>query len=138
METYEMSLVPEDAELVIKAVNQGIDSRLQAVTDSSFKWVRVNDLFPRLECTVSPNDLGVILRRLLEDGGEEEYLLASAIAYTLSINEIWLTTDDYFYITLFESVDDDRDDDLLEAILDCPYISIFDDEFWPKLLAEVQ
>jgi len=118
---YHMELVNPDAGMIVAVVNQGIDSHLQAVTDSKFT-VKDN----RLVCDVSPSDLGVIIRRLLETGGDEEYSLAFGIASTLGIDEITLSFDDKFLITY---ADDNIIDNEVEAI-----VSVFDADFWSELL----
>lgn len=90
VEPYTMTLVGEDREALAEAVNQGIDSRLEAcyVSDrgDSFTWGAA-----RLECKVSPESLPVLVRRLLEGDGIQERLqdaamsLASNICETLEI-----------------------------------------------------
>src|SRR5690349_10649631 len=63
---YAMSLVGEDQQPVIAAVNQGIDSRLEAcfvpARGDSFRFqtpvgIRGRITGPRLECQVSPQSL---------------------------------------------------------------------------------
>lgn len=79
---YDMTLVGEDAKAAHAAVNQGIDSHLEACNvparGDSFK---VNG--SRLECVVSRESLPVLVRRLLEAGDENG--LASGICSTLGI-----------------------------------------------------
>lgn len=129
---YHMELAKPDADIIVAVVNQGIDAYLQSVTDSEFT-VKGN----RLVCDVAPNDLGVIVRRLLETGGDAEWSLAFDIASTLGIEEILLCVNDMFYITLDEGYFENKDDfEKLASILDLPYISVFDDKFWPRLLGE--
>ena len=141
MKKYHMELTKDDADLIVAAVNQGIDAHLQAVTDSTFEVVnppkgsiesRVGG--GRLVCDVAPNDMRVILRRLLETEREREESLALCITSTLGIEEMWLCTDDSFYITIDEYIEEFE---MLAAALDLPYISIFDDSFWPYLFNEV-
>lgn len=76
-EHYPMTLVDRDAEVVVKVVNIGIDSRLEACF---FKGKDTYEAKPdrfgggRLNCSVSPESLPVLLRRLLEnteDTGED-------------------------------------------------------------------
>jgi hypothetical protein len=94
---YTMSLVGEDRETVIAAVNQGIDAHLKAcfVPDrgDSFELLtppgiqgRISG--PRLECKVSPRSLPVLVRRLMESGDEEAESLAASICQTLEIELI--------------------------------------------------
>ena len=92
-EAYPMSLVGEDALAVIAAVNQGIDSHLEAITtdDSSFQRGerRVGDkvLTYTLECSVGVRSMPVLLRRLLEDF-DSGYSLATSILGTLGFNDL--------------------------------------------------
>lgn len=76
-----MELNSGDASLVIEAVNQGIDSHLEAITDSKFYQID-----NKLHCDVSPKDLTVLVRRLLEAG--DELGLASSICETIGIELI--------------------------------------------------
>jgi hypothetical protein len=66
---YHMSLVGEDAQLMVRIVNMGIDAWLTAITSSTF--VRGDNGY-RLNCIVSPNDLTVILRRLSEIANSDD------------------------------------------------------------------
>ena len=74
-ENYTMSLTGEDAQITIKAVNIGIDSRLQACYvkergDSYSAGERTAGelvLCGCLNCEISPESLCVLLRRLFED-----------------------------------------------------------------------
>jgi len=86
-ENYTMSLVGRDADVVIKAVNIGIDSRLQAcncpdrgddygqgkrsiiASERTKFWEAGEELVlaNTLECSISPESLCVLLRRLFED-----------------------------------------------------------------------
>ena len=94
---YRMSLVGEDRQQVIAAVNQGIDSHLEAcfvpVRGDSFRvqtpaGIRGKISGPRLECRVSPQSLPVLIRRLIESGDEASESLASSICQTLEIELI--------------------------------------------------
>ena len=114
---YHIELVKSDAELIVRAVNQGIDAHLHAVTDSTFE-AKGN----RLVCNIAPNDLGVIVRRLLETEDEQSETLAGDICYMLGIEEIWLTIDDRFQMTHTE-------DSVSESV------SVFDLQFWADLMA---
>jgi hypothetical protein len=74
---YPMSLVGNDAQLMVRIVNMGIDAWLTAVTNSSFDWINDNSGIahsynPKLVCVVSPGDLMVILRRLAEIANSED------------------------------------------------------------------
>jgi hypothetical protein len=82
-----MTLTGTESPAVIDAVNQGIDSRLEAcfVPDRGDSYNRVGR---RLECEVSKESLPVLIRRLLEADGEEGLMLASAICETLEIELI--------------------------------------------------
>lgn len=90
---YPMELVKTDAEVVKAAVNQGIDSHLEAcfvpargdsytVTDGG----RIRGR--RLVCKVSQLSLPVLVRRLMESGNEHAELLASCICETIGIELI--------------------------------------------------
>ena len=105
---YTMSLVGEDAEAVVQAVNQGIDSHLEAcfVPDRGDRYSREERSFtatedgPRwktgdkvvhtvtLGCSVSPQSLPVLIRRLLESELEAGPSLASSICESLEIELI--------------------------------------------------
>lgn len=82
-ERYPMTLAGEDIQPVVNAVNQGIDSHLQALTDSTFTWTG-----RKLACDVAPADMLVLLRRLYEDGSEAAWSLRSAILSTIGIEEV--------------------------------------------------
>ena len=91
---YIMSLVGADRHRVIAAVNQGIDSYLEAcfVPDRGDRYETktppgIHGIIsgPRLECTVSPKSLPVLVRRLIESGDDEAESLASSICSTLDI-----------------------------------------------------
>jgi hypothetical protein len=82
-ENYPMSLVGEDAKVVEQAVEMGIDSHLEAFTESSFRWKA-----GRLECEVSPKDMLILLRRISEFGTSQADDLRTAILSTLDIEEV--------------------------------------------------
>ena len=91
---YHMSLVAEDRQKVIAAVNQGIDAYLEACfvpgRGDSFRLqtpqgIRGKISGPRLECKVSPKSLPVLVRRLMESDDERAESLASDICQTLEI-----------------------------------------------------
>lgn len=78
---FPMEMVGEDADAVVKAVNQGIDAHLEALVSSNFKWQDTAAQpfpFPRLMCKISPEDMPVLLRRLRE-GDESAQSLAESI-----------------------------------------------------------
>ena len=92
-----MSLVAEDRQRVIAAVNQGIDAYLEACfvpgRGDSFSMqtpqgIRGKISGPRLECKVSPKSLPVLVRRLMESDDERAESLASDICQTLEIELI--------------------------------------------------
>jgi len=94
---YHMSLVAEDRQKVIAAVNQGIDAYLEACfvpgRGDSFRiqtpeGIRGRISRPRLECRVSPKSLPVPVRRLMESDDESAESLASDICQTLDIELI--------------------------------------------------
>jgi len=94
---YHMSLVAEDRQRVIAAVNQGIDAYLEACfvpgRGDSFRLktppgIRGTISGPRLECKVSPESLPVLVRRLMESEDENAESLASDICQTLEIELI--------------------------------------------------
>ena len=75
---YPMRLIPADGRIVEKAVNQGIDSRLEAcnVPDRGdrYEWRSyMNGSPPRLVCEVSAESLCVLVRRLLEMDPDEQH-----------------------------------------------------------------
>lgn len=82
-EFYSMTLVGEDSELMVEIINQGIDSHLEAFTESTF-----NGNENRLICNVSPKDMLVLLRRLEESDNENACFLRIGILETLDIEEI--------------------------------------------------
>ena len=91
---FNMKLVGHDAELVMDAVNQGIDSHLEACNfpdlGDSYVWYtdpRMGDR--RLRCNVSVQSLPVLLRRLFEfDDDDEAMSLRSGILGQIGIEEI--------------------------------------------------
>jgi len=107
-EFYTASLVGEDAAALVEAVNQGIDSHLEACfvpdrgdsfTPDSRTLTAVEDckfwkagdtltLARTVECRVSRQSLAVLVRRLMELGTEAGDYLASGICSTLDIELI--------------------------------------------------
>jgi len=71
---FEMSLVGEDKELMTSIINQGIDSRLEAFTNSEFKIST-----GRLYCWIHTSEMSLLLRRLLELENDNADLLADDI-----------------------------------------------------------
>lgn len=86
---YPMSLTdPAEIKAVVKAVNAGIDSHLEACFvpdrgDSYAPGRRKIVGIPTLECKVSPESLPVLLRRLCESGDDAGEHLAGNILDTL-------------------------------------------------------
>lgn len=84
-EHYSMSLVGNDAQIVKEAVNQGIDSHLEAC------FMQGEDSYEiagnRLNCRVSPKSLPVLLRRLFDTGFDDAMMLAQDILSTLHLVE---------------------------------------------------
>jgi hypothetical protein len=116
---YPMTLKGDDRQLIVDAVNQGIDAHLQGITDSSFKWVDDMLCGKALQCEVSYKDLPIIIRRLLEVGSEETDMLAQDIATTLEIDDLWLTRNDTFRYTLADGSQNE--------------VSVFDKEWLEEL-----
>lgn len=88
---YPMELVGEDIEAVIRAVNQGIDSRLQVCSiqgKDTYEVTRRADPLKQkiLKCNVSPDSLPVLLRRLFEQADEASEQLADDILMTLGFD----------------------------------------------------
>jgi len=77
---FEMSLTYDDITSVRNAVNQGIDSRLEGFTKSTFNWNH-NEVVTRLDCQIHPSELQILIRRLLEDGSGNSEMLADSIVY---------------------------------------------------------
>jgi hypothetical protein len=113
---YEMSLVGRDADVVRRATNMGIDSRLQIcychergdkyyrsersfiATEDGLRWKKGDRVVysQTLECRVSPESLPVLIRRLFEDmeytGHDDDDAdvgnsLASSILETLGFDD---------------------------------------------------
>lgn len=75
---FTMQLRMSDAQYVVKAVNQGIDSRLEGFTQSTFQW----DNFGALNCNIENyNELQTLIRRLLESENRYAEQLADDIVY---------------------------------------------------------
>jgi len=66
---------------IAKAVNQGIDSRLEGFTRSTFDHKTG-------KCLIHPEEMTTFLRRLYEGGDEESWGLRSAILETMGVEEI--------------------------------------------------
>lgn len=71
----------EEWESIASAVNAGIDSNLEALTERSTFDATTG------ECNVHPEEVHVLCRRLL-DGNEAAWDLRSSIIYCLDIEEI--------------------------------------------------
>lgn len=104
---YPMSLVGEDVQAIINAVNIGIDANLTAcncpdrgdsyetgdrsiTATSDTKYWKTGDklqLVQTLECNVSAESLPVLLRRLDDSDDEAAASLRSGILSTLGIDE---------------------------------------------------
>ena len=90
---YCMSLVGADCRVVIAAVNQGIDARLEAcfAPERGDRFNRSTadrraTLSPaRLECRVSPTSLVVLVRRLMQMGDSAAESLAACVCQSLGI-----------------------------------------------------
>jgi hypothetical protein len=119
MNKYPMTLKGNDKYLIAAVVDQGIDSHLQGITESSFTWVRDRFCGKILECEVSYKDLSIILRRLIEVGSEAADMLAQDIATTLEIDDLWLTRNDTFRYTLFDGTQNE--------------VSVFDEEWIERI-----
>jgi hypothetical protein len=77
-EYFEMSLVGLDISSTKMAVNQGIDSRLEGFTRSTFEWGDGRNGL-RLECKVHPDEMQVLIRRLVELDNDNADSLADSI-----------------------------------------------------------
>jgi hypothetical protein len=95
-EPFTMSLTDTDEiKAVIVAVNEGIDSHLEACCcpdrgdrfDGGTRKAGKLVICRTMECSVSPESLPVLLRRLSELDGEAGMRLASDILMVLGINE---------------------------------------------------
>lgn len=93
-EFYTMSLVGDDAAAVQAAVDQGIDSHLEAcfmiLRGDSYDFVERKTRSGRLitsalDCVVSVESLPVLLRRLFEDNGGGGEALAGSILHSLGL-----------------------------------------------------
>ena len=80
---YKMELSRSDAQIITEIVNQGIDSHLEAVTNSTFEWEE-----GKLHCDISPHSMATIIRRLGERTDDEALMLRTDILFTLGIEEI--------------------------------------------------
>lgn len=91
-EPFTMELVEEEAELVKAAVNQGIDSHLEAcfIPDrgdsyevKDYKTSSGKVISRKLACRVSKESLPVLLRRLFESNNETAWQLGHDIIQSL-------------------------------------------------------
>lgn len=83
-ERYPMELVGNDALVMKHMIDMGIDSHLEAFTESKFRETAGG----RLICDVSPKDMLVLLRRLNEDDADEAMYLRRDILSVIDIEEI--------------------------------------------------
>jgi len=95
IEYYPIELVCQnEIDAVSDAVNLGIDSHLEAITERStfehFERTLGNGqvIASGLRCVIHPEELHVLLRRLNEGNSEEGESLRSCILSTLDIEEI--------------------------------------------------
>jgi hypothetical protein len=68
---------------LVSAINQGIDSHLEAI-----QFTQDMGAYGRLKIVIEPQTLHVLVRRLMESGNEEAESLASGICETLDIELI--------------------------------------------------
>ncbi|MEK6832765.1 MAG: hypothetical protein AABY32_01845 [Nanoarchaeota archaeon] len=72
----------KDSAIMVRVVNMGIDSYLEAITESEFKW-DTKDRGLRLYCKISDKDIFIVLRRLNElfenEDDEDAFCLAEDI-----------------------------------------------------------
>lgn len=90
---FTMELAGEDADLMTEIVNAGIDSRLEGFTRSTFQWyihttgskaIPLDEwsagggekrygraLIGKLHCAIHPNEMQILIRRLVEIGDYE-------------------------------------------------------------------
>lgn len=73
----------EDFNSILYAVNQGIDSHLQAL-----HFTQGAGEYGRVKLTFTPESMPVLVRRLMESADEESQQLASSICGTLGIELI--------------------------------------------------
>lgn len=93
--TYRMVLTGKDVGAVIEAVNQGIDSHLEAcfVPDRGDSYtpgerkLRGWSVVKTLVCKISTESLPVLIRRLFEAEDENANNLASNILHSINIDE---------------------------------------------------
>jgi hypothetical protein len=84
-EPFKASFNQRDAKEIKKAVNRGIDSHLEGCFikgKDSYEW---DPQKGKLECSISPGSLAVLLRRLFEFDGCSD--IAEAILISLGFNE---------------------------------------------------
>lgn len=83
---YKMNLTSKDFTHFAEAVNQGIDSRLQACfsPDRGDKFQQVSN---KARITISVESLPVLIRRLLESEKEEANLLGESILTSLGFKD---------------------------------------------------
>lgn len=83
---YDMELNKTDYAVFAKAVNQGIDSHLEAVTDVDLYHTKGQ--FPKAHASIGPESLACVLRRLGESEDENANSLRTDILSSLNIEEV--------------------------------------------------
>ena len=63
---FPMNLTYDDLEMVRQVLSMGIDSRLEGFTKSTFKYSGNDYYVTRLECQIHPDEIQILIRRLLE------------------------------------------------------------------------
>jgi len=82
---YPMTIKNQDeVDAIVAAWNQGIDSHLEAITERS----SYNQISRGVSFNIHPEELHVLIRRLMDSGSEAGESLASAICSTLDIELI--------------------------------------------------
>ena len=85
-EHYTMKLVREDYVVFAEAWNQGIDSHLEALTERSSVEEKSDRFGTRAHISIHPEELPVLIRRLLGNGSDEAGSLATDILTSLEIS----------------------------------------------------
>jgi len=75
---FNMSLNWSDTKIMREVINQGIDSRLEGFTRSTFVW---NHNTGKMDCQIHPEEMTTLIRRLLELETESAEMLADDIVY---------------------------------------------------------
>jgi len=86
-EPYRLRACPGDAKHIEAAINQGIDSHLEAcfIPDrgDSYQWGDTH-----LKCKISPESFPVLIRRLMESDSDDAQSLAFSLCDSLDIELI--------------------------------------------------